>query len=375
MSKRGNSEGSIYQRKDGRWAASITAQNGKRRTFYGSTRLDAAQKLLKAQRTIADGLPLAGERLTVGQFLETWLKDSAASRVRPLTFRRYQQIARLHVVPAIGRVPLARLTPAHVDRMLNDGLANGQSPQSAAHWRAVLRTALNIAMRHGLVGRNVASLAEPPHIPEREVQALTPTAARALLDAVRGDRLEGLFTVALACGLRQSEALGLRWRDVELDAGTLSVQRTLQRIDGAYQFLEPKTRGSRRTLALPKPVAASLREHRTRQLTERLLIGAAWQGGQWGDLVFTDEVGGPLAGFHVTRRFHKLLMVAGLPPMRYHDLRHGAASLMAAQGVQPRVAMEILGHAQISTTMNIYSHVAPELQREAAERMAASLWA
>ena len=375
MSKRGNSEGSIYQRKDGRWAAAVYTPDGRRRTFYGKTRQDAAQKLLRAQRTIADGLPLAGERLTVGQFLEIWLKDSAARKVRPRTLTRYQGIVRLHLVPALGRVPLARLMPAHVERLLNTGMAAGQSPQSVAHWRAVLRTALNIAMRQGLVGRNVASLAEPPHIPEREVHALTPTAARALLDAVHGDRLETLFTVALACGLRQSEALGLQWQDVNLDSGTLTVQRTLQRIDGAYRFLEPKTRGSRRTIALPQPVAASLRERHASQLAERLRVGAAWQGSQWGDLVFSDEAGGPLAGFHVTRRFRVLLRLAGLPPMRYHDLRHGAASLMAAQGVTPRVAMEILGHAQISTTMNIYTHVAPELQRDAAERMAASLWA
>ena len=259
--------------------------------------------------------------------------------------------------------------------MLNSGLANGQSPESAAHWRAVLRTALNIAMRHGLVGRNVASLAEPPHIPEREVHALTPTNARALLDAVEGDRLEALFTVALACGLRQSEALGLQWQDIDLDGGTLTVQRTSQRIDRNYRFLEPKTRGSRRTMALPKPVAKSLGQHHAHQLVERLLVGPDWQGEKWGELVFADEAGGPLAGFHVSRRFQALIKLAGLPPMRYHDLRHGAASLMAAQGVSPRVAMEILGHAQISTTMNIYTHIAPELQREANERMATSLWA
>ena len=172
--------------------------------------------------------------------------------------------------------------------MLNSGLANGQSPQSAAHWRAVLRIALNIAMRHGLVGRNVASLAEPPHIPEREVHALTPTNARALLDAVEGDRLE---------------ALGLQWQDIDLDGGTLTVQRTLQRIDRNYRFLEPKTRGSRRTMALPKPVAKSLGQHHAHQLVERLLVGPDWQGEKWGELVFADEAGGPLAGFHVSRRF------------------------------------------------------------------------
>jgi len=198
--------------------------------------------------------------------------------------------------------------------------------------------------------------------------------ATGLLEAVRGDRLEALFTVALALGLRQGEALGLRWPDIDLEAGTLSVQRSLQRVNGEWLSPEPKTTRSRRTVPLPGPVTVALREHRARQLVERLRLGAAWQGERWGDLVFADEAGGPLSGFHVSRPFKALLAVAGLPPMRYHDLRHGAASLMAAQGVPARVAMEILGHSQISTTMNIYAHVAPELGRDAAERIGAALW-
>jgi len=198
--------------------------------------------------------------------------------------------------------------------------------------------------------------------------------ARALLEAVRGDRLEALFTVALALELRQGEALGLRWPDIDLEACTLSVQLSLQRVNGEWLSPEPKTTRSRRTVPLPGPVTVALREHRARQLVERLRLGAAWQGERWGALVFADEAGGPLSGFHVSRRFKALLAVAGLPPMRYHDLRHGAASLMAAQGVPARVAMEILGHSQISTTMNIYAHVAPELGRDAAERIGAALW-
>jgi len=373
--KRGNSEGSIYKRQDGRWAASVDLGQAdgrrRRRHFYAATRQEVARKLQAAQRALADGLPLADQRQTVGGFLEIWLRDSVARKVRPRTLQRYQEIVRLHLAPRLGRIPLAKLTPAHVERMMNDALAQGASPRSACHHRAVLRTALNVAMRWGIVGRNVAALAGPPHVPEREIRALGQADARALLEAVRGDRLEALFTVALALGLRQGEALGLRWPDVDLGGALLTVQRSLQRVNSGWLFSEPKTTRSRRTLHLPGPVTAALREHRARQLVERLRLGAAWQGG---DLVFTDEAGGPLSGFHVSRRFKALLAVAGLPPMRYHDLRHGAASLMAAQGVPARVAMEILGHSQISTTMNIYAHVAPELGRDAADRMGAALW-
>ncbi|MBF8267735.1 MAG: Integrase [Dehalococcoidia bacterium] len=374
MSKRGNSEGSITKRPDGRYESRVTLSDGKRRSFYGKTRQEANQKLLRAQKAIAEGLPLAGERQTTGVFLETWLRDAATPRVRPKTLLRYQQIVRLHIAPEIGRVPLARLTPQHVEEMLSEVSAKGASPRTVEHCRAVLRNALHHAMRHSLVGRNVAALADAPHVPVREITPLTPDAARRILDAVLNDRLLALFTVALACGLRQSETLGLRWSDVNVDAGTLSIQRTLQRVNGAFAFFPPKTPRSRRTIAMPAPVMSALLRHMKRQLEERATMGDAWEGDQWGSLVFTDEIGRPLTSFRVSRRFRKLLHLAGLPPMRYHDLRHGAASLMAAQGVSARVAMEILGHAQISTTMNIYTHIAPELQKDAAERLSSALW-
>jgi integrase len=258
--------------------------------------------------------------------------------------------------------------------MLANVQAKGLSARTVSYCQAVLRNSLNRAIKHGLIGRNVAALADAPKVTEKEFQALTPDAARRILEAVQGDRLEALFTVALACGLRQSEALGLRWGDAQLDTGAVAIQRTLQRVNGAFAFFPPKTARSRRTISLPVPVAASLRQHAIRQLEERRAVDAAWEGEKWGDLMFTDELGRPLAYYHVRRRFYNLLRLAGLPQMRYHDLRHGAASLMAAQGVPARVAMEILGHAQISTTMNIYTHVAPELQKEAAERMAGALW-
>ncbi|MBI4236302.1 MAG: site-specific integrase [Chloroflexi bacterium] len=372
--KRGNQEGSVFQRKDGRWVASVIQPDGRRKSYYARTRQGASQELLKAQKKLSDGLPLTEERVTVGAFLEDWLSNTAERQVRLRTLRRYQEIVRLHLHPAIGHVRLSRLTPSHVEKMMNDGLAAGQSPRSVSHHRAVLRTALNVAMRDGHVVRNVASLAAPPQVPEREFHAMSLTEARALLEAVKGDRLEALFTVPLAIGLRQGEALGLRWPDVDFASRQLSVRRNLQRIDGEWRFLEPKTKKSRRTISLPAPIVDALHAHRTRQLEERLRAGAAWEGNKWGDLVFTDELGRPLSGFHALRRLRSLVVAAGLPPMRYHDLRHGAISLMAALGIPPRVAMEIAGHSDIGTTMNIYSHVPQEVQQEAAEKIAASLW-
>jgi integrase len=214
--------------------------------------------------------------------------------------------------------------------------------------------------------RNPAALVASPHVPSPEVEVPTPEEARRLLAALRGHRLEALVSVALALGLRQGEALGLRWQDVDLDRKTLTVNVTLQRIRGAFVLAEPKTARSRRTLVLPSVTAAALRAHRTRQLEERMICGAAWQGE---GLVFTSPVGLPLQGTNVTREFQRVLARAGLTRRRFHDLRHACASLLLAQGVHPRVVMGLLGHSHIGLTMNLYSHVIPELGEEAAARM------
>ncbi len=235
----------------------------------------------------------------------------------------------------------------------------------------MLRRALGQALRWGLVQRNAAALTDPPRVCHPEVRPLTPAEARALLGAVRGDRLEALFTVALALGLRQGEALGLRWEDVDLEAGTLRVAGALQRVDGALRFVEPKSARSRRALNLPAVAVAALRAHRARQAAERLQAGPLWQ--EHGP-VFTTTVGTPLDAGNVRRAFKRHLRAAGLPPtVRFHDLHHTTASLLLAQRVHPRLVMEVLGHSQIGLTMDTYSHVLPALRQEVAAQMDALL--
>ena len=235
---------------------------------------------------------------------------------------------------------------------------------------AVLRRALGQALKWGLVARNVATLVDPPRVQRREVQPLGPDQARAILAAVQGDRLEALYSVALAVGLRRGEALGLRWTDVEFDAGALAVRAALQRVNGKLQLVQPKTARSRRTIALPQSVIVALHRHRVRQLQERLLAGQRWHDTGF---VFTTTLGTPLDPRNVYRHFQRALDKAGLPRKRFPDLRHTCATLLLAQGVHPRVVMDILGHSQIALTMDTYSHVIPALQREAAGRMDALL--
>jgi integrase len=206
----------------------------------------------------------------------------------------------------------------------------------------------------------------PPRAVRFEVRPLEPEQARSFLKAVSGDPLEALYTVALAVGLRQGELLGLRWEDVDLDAGVLHIRHGLQRIEGKLRLVEPKSARARRTIVMPALVTESLRSHRVRQMEQRLLVGTEWEAG---DFVFATAIGRPLTDSTVTHMFQRHLARAGLPRQRFHDLRHACASLLLAQGVSPRVVMELLGHSQITLTLNTYSHVMPGLQAEAAARM------
>lgn len=372
--RRGRGEGGIYQEADGSWRASLNlgTSNGKRqrRVFRGKSRNDVRQKLLAAQQIVAGGLPLPGARLTVGGFLDRWLEEVVKPKNRPLTYVAYKSKVDLHITPALGLRLLVKLTPDDVQSFLNAKSKTKLSPRMVRELRGVLRTALNRAMKWGLVLRNVAALTDAPRVEDGTVTVLAPDDARALLHAARGDRLEALYTVALAVGLRRGEALGLRWQDVDLDAGDLHVRKQLQRIDGRLELQEPKTRKARRSVALPGIAVTALREHRRRQAAERLATGPAWTDS---GLVFTSEIGTPMDPDNLKRSWYALRKRAGLDTMRFHDLRHACATLLLAQGVHPRVVMETLGHSQIAVTMNVYSHVLPVLQREAADALDAAL--
>jgi integrase len=236
----------------------------------------------------------------------------------------------------------------------------------------VLRAALNQARRWNLLSRNAAELVDPPKCKRFKIEPLSPEQARVLLKAAKGNKHEALYAVALACGLRQGEVLGLHWQDVDLEKGCVVVSQALQRQRGAgLVFTETKTDRSRRAIALPSPLVAALKEHRVRQLEERLAAGSHWRDM---GLVFSSSVGTPLEPRNLFRNFKALLKKARLPDVRFHDLRHSAASLMLAQGVPLRVVMEVLGHSSISLTANTYSHVMPSLVQDATEKVATVLF-
>jgi integrase len=373
--KRGNNEGSISHLADGRWQARITLDSGKRKAFYGKTRQEAAAKLTAALSARDRGLPVdLGERQTVGRYLATWL-ETVKPTIRPRTWKRYAELMNRHAAPVLGKLPLAKLTAQQVQRLYSGKLEEGLSSTTVHHLHAVLHRALSQAERLDLVGRNVCDLVDVPRMREREMHVLDREQVRRLLDTVRGDRLEALYVLALTTGMRQGELLALRWRDLDLDRGTLQVTATLQRTYGkeaTCTLAAPKTKQSRRQITLTRAARDALNAHRARQAQERLALGPAWDGTL--ELVFTDPTGRPLNQIQLTRAaFYPLLQRAGLPHIRFHDLRHTAATLLLGRGINPKIVSEMLGHATISITLDIYSHVLPDMQAQAAAEMDAAL--
>ena len=426
--RRGRGEGSIVQRADGRWMARVDLgwQGGRRQSkaIYGRTRREVADALRDALKAAEQGMLLPNERQTVAEFLTRWLQDVAQTRVRPRTCVTYEAAIAHYISPHLGRLRLSRLAPQQLQAWLGTLAEQGVSVGRQRYARVVLRNALNTAIRWRLISVNAATLIDAPRVTRREIRPLTPDEARALLSAAKGHPLDAFFVVALGCGLRLGEALGLQWADLDLEAGTLEVHRAVQRAGGdvtarrpllaerkriytavrqlrkqsrspeasetrarlmqelqrvrgalkafktTVQVTEPKSARSRRTIALPTVAVTALRAHRVRQLEARLAAGGRWQDQGF---LFTSGIGTPLDPRNVTREFKALLVSAELPNIRLHDLRHSCATLLLAQGVNPRVVMVTLGHSQVSLTLNTYSHVLPALQHEAAAKMDAIL--
>ena len=354
--RRAYGEGSISKRKDGRWIgiAELGWQDGKRRRkyVYGATRAEVAAKLAKVRSDHRAGQLIADERITVQQFVDTWLETVKPS-VTDSTWTRYEALLRLHALPFIGRLRLGRLGPFHLEQLYAGRIKAGLSPTTVLQLHRILHHALRDAVRWSLVPRNVSELVTAPRRASHEFRVLSPDQAQAFLQAVKGNRLEALYVLAITTGMRQGELFGLRWTDVNLRAGSLHLTRQL------------KTRSSRRQVLLPRVAVEALTTHYERQDQERRLVGTAWEDN---GLAFPNQVGRPINPSNfLPRDFYPLLQRAGLPRMRFHDLRHSAATLLLELGIHPKVVSEMLGHSQIGITLDLYSHVTATMQRDAVE--------
>jgi integrase len=391
VSKRGSGEGSIYEEIPGKWVASITTgyevgDDGKRRRvrkrFTASTRGGVQDKLKEGLDKQRRGINVAPEKITLGAFLQSWLEHTVKPSVRPKTYRSYEQMVRNHLsktvppalwkknkldnIPGLGALKPQALTLPVLEQFFNAKMAAGNSPNLIRYLRTVLRIALNEARRQDLIEKNVAELSRPPRVPEPDISPLGTDEAHRLLAAVKGHRLEALFTVALAIGLRHGEALALQWSEIDLNAGRLQIRHTLQRVDGKLQRVEPKSRDSRREVPLIGMCVDALRAHCVRQNMERIMAGTRWVETGY---VFTSGIGTPLIDRNVLRDFHALLQVANLGRRRFHDLRHGCVSLLAAQGVDIKTIAEIVGHSDVRLTRNVYLHTTQATRRAGLEKV------
>jgi integrase len=300
---RANGEGAIYKRPDGRWTARVTLPGGRRKDYYGKSREDVNRKLTAALKDQQGGLPIVGERQTVEQYLVSWL-GIIRPTVRPRTYKGYREYVRLHAVPQMGKLILSRLQPQHVQGLYANRLEAGLSAQSVRHLHSVLHKAMKDACVWGHTPRNVVDLVKPPRAPRHEMKTLSPDQVRTFLEVVRGNRLEALYVLALSTGMRQGELLALRWSGVELNAGTIQVVGTLQRIKSeagpsGLAIAEPKTSRSRRQVALSFAAVEALKRHEVRQNAEKLFLGSAWEDN---GLVFPNEIGKPIEATNLLRR-------------------------------------------------------------------------
>jgi integrase len=363
--KRGNGEGSIHRRKDGGWCAQYTvytAEGRKRKTIYGKTRAEVGGKLAKALSDRESGLTFDAGSLVLADYLDRWLEDSVRDSVKQRTFENYAYVVSLHLAPTLGHLKLKALSPAHVQGLYRSKLDSGLSRRTVQLIHTTLCKALKQAVRWGLVPYNVTEAVTSPRPNKKEIHPLTPREARTLLEAAKGERFEALYVLAITSGLRRGELLGLRWTDVDLERGYVQMRQQLIRTKGGLTFTSPKG-GKSRSVRLTTSAVKALENHRERQLEEKLRLAGLWNEN---GLVFTTVIGTPMDGDNLVKRSFKPLMGrTQLPQIRFHDLRHTFATLLLSRGTHPKVVQEMLGHADISQTMDTYSHVLPDMQKGA----------
>ena len=364
--RRGSGEGSIYQRKDGRWVASMSLEHRKRKYFYGDTRREVQEKLKIALREQQQGTLITAAQQTLKQFLERWVEETYKPTVKPLSYVNYRSVINAHLVPALGHVTLQKLTPEMIQSVCRKKLDEGKKPRTVVYIHKVLQRALEDAVKWGLVARNVAKLVTPPRVERHEVQALTLEQAEKLLEVARGTSLDALLVMALTTGMRRGELLALRWGDIDFEHSMVFVHRTVARIAGGLIEGEPKTKSSRRHIMLPVVAIEALKRHQAQWERMKLTAADSWQDT---GAVFCERDGSLIYPDKVLRRFEKLLGQVGLPHMRFHDLRHSAATILLAIGVNPKEVQSRLGHSSITMTMDVYGHVLSSMQHEAVDRI------
>jgi integrase len=359
MTRRSSGEGTVRQRANGAWEARYYDASWNRRSIYASTKEEAVQSLREALHGRDRGLVPPTGRETVAEYLITWLAGTQLS-IRPTTYDVYERTVRLYLIPGMGRVRLSRLQPPQIRQLYLDLLERGLSPKTVRNAAGVLHAALEQAVKDRTLAVNAAHAAGRPKASAPEMRTYSPDQVQRLFEAARGDSLEALYVLAITAGLRQGELLALRWQDVDLVGARLSVTATLeQRRRYPARLTPPKTPRSRRQVLLSAAALEALGRRRGAQKVA--VLPTAY--------VFARPDGSPMSGNYVYKRWRRLAQLAQVPVLRFHDLRHTAASLMLGRGVHPKLVSEMLGHASIGITLDRYSHTTPAMHREAVRVM------
>jgi integrase len=385
--KRGNNEGCISKRKDGKWCAVVTVgfdEDGKqkRRFFYGKTRQEVADKMNEVIHNINRGTYIEPSKIKLNDWLNTWLNEYKKSSIRPSTYDSYEYLIRLHITPAIGHIVLKDLRPEHLQKLYNDKTASGKvdcngglSAKTVNRIHVVLHAALDQAVKNSLVIRNVSEATTLPKQKKKEIRILSVDEQMKFLSAISRERLKVAFILALGSGIREGELLALRWKNVNLKDGTIRIAESIKRVRNydpnidtktKLIFQEPKTEAGKRTIPLPENVLAELKEHRKRQYEEKLRAGSLYEDN---DLVFCTEIGKVLEPRNFLDTFYSLIKKAEISHINFHALRHTYATRLLEANEHPKVVQEILGHSDIRMTLNTYSHVMPDIKMAAAQKL------
>ncbi len=355
--RRSKGEGTIFQRKDGLWRAAIVLPDGQRRVKTSKSQQVVREWLHAQRQSVQDQVWTSNDKLTINEFLDRYLTDIAAPTTRPRTLENYSWLIHKHIQPALGGLRLANLTPQRVQGFYSERLASGLSAATVLHIHNLLHKTLEQAVRWGLAARNVTDLVDAPSPRRRPPTVWSVEQVRQFLEVASQHRLYALYALAIYTGMRQGELLGLQCDDIDWGTGTINVRHSLQTLRGWSQTLgSPKTEKSRRRVTLSETAKAILDAH-TRVLKEK-------QG-----YVFTSLVGTPLRPHSVIDTFKRLVAEAGVPQIRFHDLRHTCATLHLLAGTNPKVVQDLLGHSTITLTLDTYSHMLPGIQEDAAGRM------
>lgn len=364
--RRSHGEGTVYfweQKK--LWVGRLTMPDGKRKTKYGKTQKEVSDWLLAQRRELSDGIYLPNEKITVKAFLKRYLEDYGAVSLRPTTLHSYRSLLERHVYPDIGDLKLTQLRTEHLNHLYSTKLRAGLSNRTVQYIHGVLRRALNKAVKWGLLAKNPTDLANPPSVKFKVCTTWTAEQVKTFLDSLGDDRWAGIYYLACGTGMRKGEILGLPLSALDIENGHLKVVQALQYVPGGgLIFTEPKTNKSRRMIVLPEFVVLALKAH----LIRRAVLA---ETPHWVDsgLVFTTDIGSPITPRNLLRHFKKKLADAGLPEIRFHDLRHTVATLLLEKNTHPLIVSSLLGHSGVNLTLNLYSHVLPTMQKEAAENL------